>query len=94
VSLADLSQVAYTFDPEQDGGAHGRPSKKRRVGKGSGKNGKSVDEAPMFVPLLNGAEGEQFVRLRQRRFEESWGLVDDRIQVRSCGVRGQMVFFP
>lgn len=52
------------------------------MGKGSGKNGKSVDEAPTFVPLLNGAEGEQFVRLRQRRFEESWGLVDDRIQVR------------
>lgn len=72
-------QVAYIFDPEQDG-AYGWPSKKRRVGKGSGKNGKSVDEAPTFVPLLNGAEGEQFVRLRQRRFEESWGLVDDRIQ--------------
>lgn len=33
------------------------------------------------MPLLSGAEMEDFVRLRQRRFEEAWGMIDQRIQV-------------
>lgn len=33
------------------------------------------------MPLLSGAETEDFVRLRQRRFEEAWGMIDQRIQV-------------
>lgn len=34
----------------------------------------------MFVPLLNGAEGPDFVRLRERLYEESWGRIEGRIQ--------------
>lgn len=36
---------------------------------------------PLFVPLLNGAEKPEAVRLRQNLFEESWAKVDGRIQV-------------
>ncbi|KAK2600253.1 Origin recognition complex subunit 3 [Conoideocrella luteorostrata] len=74
-------QVAYIFDPDQDENTrHQRPSKRRRVAKGPKKGAKTADEPPLFVPLFNGAEKTDFVKLRQRKFEESWGLIDQRIQ--------------
>lgn len=51
------------------------------MSKGATKKGVQADEAPLFVPLLNGAEQEAFVRLRQTRFEEAWAMIDLRIQV-------------
>lgn len=51
------------------------------MSKGAAKKSVQADEAPLFVPLLNGAEQEAFVRLRQTRFEEAWAMVDLRIQV-------------
>ncbi|EFY97200.2 origin recognition complex subunit [Metarhizium robertsii ARSEF 23] len=75
-------QVAYIFDPDQDDNARREPRapKRRRVSKGAAKKSVQADEAPLFVPLLNGAEQEAFVRLRQTRFEEAWAMVDLRIQ--------------
>ncbi|KAG6088421.1 hypothetical protein E4U15_006096 [Claviceps sp. LM218 group G6] len=83
-------QVAYVFDPQED--TH-PPHKKRRVarppprgdgdGDGDG-NGGGGGSAPFlsssFVPLLNGAEGEEFVRLRGGMFGEAWGIVRERIE--------------
>lgn len=34
-----------------------------------------------FVPLLNGAEKLEYVRLRERLYEETWTKIDARIQV-------------
>ncbi|OAA49466.1 origin recognition complex subunit [Metarhizium rileyi] len=75
-------QVAYIFDPDQDDDSRReqRAPKRRRVYKGAGRESRRADETPLFVPLLNGAEQEAFVRLRQTRFEEAWGVIDHRIQ--------------
>ncbi|CCE33104.1 related to origin recognition complex subunit 3 [Claviceps purpurea 20.1] len=84
-------QVAYVFDPQED--AH-PPHKKRRVarpprrgdGDGDGDGGgggtatPSSSSSSSFVPLLNGAEGEEFVRLRRGVFGEAWGVVRGRIE--------------
>ncbi|EFY89724.1 origin recognition complex subunit [Metarhizium acridum CQMa 102] len=81
-------QVAYIFDPDQDDNARREPRapKRRRVSKGATKKSGQADEAPLFVPLLNGAEQEAFVRLRQTRFEEAWAMIDLRIQIPSAFV--------
>ncbi|KIE01886.1 origin recognition complex subunit, partial [Metarhizium majus ARSEF 297] len=75
-------QVAYIFDPDQDDNARREPRapKRRRVSKGASKKSVQANEAPLFVPLLNGAEQEAFVRLRQTRFDEAWAMIDLRIQ--------------
>jgi origin recognition complex subunit 3 len=75
--------VAYIFDPDQDDDSRRdqRATKRRRVSKGTSKKGGKADEASLFVPLLNGAERDEFVRLRQQRFEEAWGMIEQRIQV-------------
>ncbi|KAG6051001.1 hypothetical protein E4U39_002505 [Claviceps sp. Clav50 group G5] len=82
-------QVAYVFDPQED--SH-PPHKKRRVarppprgdgdgdGVGGGGGDGSTPLSSSFVPLLNGAEGEEFVRLRRGVFEEAWGVVRGRIE--------------
>ncbi|KAG5967093.1 hypothetical protein E4U58_002312 [Claviceps cyperi] len=73
-------QVAYVFDPQED--TH-PPHKKRRVARppprGVGDGGGSTPSSS-FVPLLNGAEGGEFVRLRRGEFEEAWGVVRGRIE--------------
>ncbi|KND90156.1 Origin recognition complex subunit 3 [Tolypocladium ophioglossoides CBS 100239] len=73
-------QVAYVFDPDEDDARRQRPAKRRRVSKQARRNPDVHDLEPLFVPLLNGAEKPEAVRLRQRLFEESWAKVDGRIQ--------------
>ncbi|KAG6065147.1 hypothetical protein E4U32_007697, partial [Claviceps aff. humidiphila group G2b] len=81
-------QVAYVFDPQED--TH-PPHKKRRVARppprgdgdgngGGGGGGSAPFLSSSFVPLLNGAEGEEFVRLRGGMFGEAWGIVRERIE--------------
>ncbi|KAJ4008167.1 Origin recognition complex subunit 3 [Fusarium irregulare] len=68
-------QVAYIFDPEDDG-TQKKSTKRRRVSKQAQK---SEDSSP-FMPLLNGAEKHEFVQLRESLFQESWTKVDERIE--------------
>ncbi|KAI6785930.1 Origin recognition complex subunit-like protein [Emericellopsis cladophorae] len=73
-------QAAYIFDPE-NGETPGRPSKKRRVSKQTkGASSTTEDSILGFVPLLNGAEKPDFVKLRAQLYRESWGKVENRIQ--------------
>lgn len=71
-----------------------RPSKRRRTSAKSAPPQKAVPErdgdgdqadstrpSSLFVPLLNGLESAECVRLRERLFEESWGRSETRVQV-------------
>jgi origin recognition complex subunit 3 len=40
-----------------------------------------VKHSSAFVPLLNGAEKSELVKLRERLFQESWAKIDERIEV-------------
>ncbi|POR31822.1 Uncharacterized protein TPAR_07934 [Tolypocladium paradoxum] len=73
-------QVAFVFDSDEDEARRQRPTKRRRVLKRAKRNSDAHGSEPLFVPLLNGAERPEAVRLRQRLFEESWAKVDGRIQ--------------
>lgn len=42
-----------------------------------------VEDASTFVPLLNGSEKPQFVKLREELYEKSWAEIDGRIQVQT-----------
>ncbi|RDA83590.1 hypothetical protein CP532_4766 [Ophiocordyceps camponoti-leonardi (nom. inval.)] len=68
-------QLAYSLSADEK---ETRPAKRRRVSRQTKRNANS--EEPLFVPLLNGAEKMEFVKLRQRLFEEGWGKVEGRIQ--------------
>ncbi|KAG5923096.1 hypothetical protein E4U61_004378, partial [Claviceps capensis] len=71
-------QVAYVFDPQED--TH-PPHKKRRVAKPPRRgDGDGTAPSSSFVPLLNGVEEEEFVRLRRGVFGEAWGFVRGRIE--------------
>jgi origin recognition complex subunit 3 len=73
-------QVAYIFDPEDDG-TQKKSVKRKRVSRQAQKDEESIkDSSSSFVPLLNGAEKPEFVHLRETLFEESWTKVDKRIQ--------------
>jgi hypothetical protein len=77
-------QVAYIFDPEDDG-TQKKSVKRKRVSRQAQKDEESIkDSSSSFVPLLNGAEKPEFVHLRETLFEESWTKVDKRIQVSVC----------
>ncbi|KHN94500.1 origin recognition complex subunit [Metarhizium album ARSEF 1941] len=60
-------QVAYIFDPDHgdDSPRDQRAPKRRRLSKGASKKSVGSGEAPLFVPLLNGAEQEAFAILRE-----------------------------
>ncbi|KAK5987306.1 Origin recognition complex subunit 3-like protein [Cladobotryum mycophilum] len=78
-------QVAFIFDPEKSEDVkRERPSKRRRVARKTSKldeeDEDESDEASLFVSLLNGTESPECVQLRQRLFQESWGMIDARIQ--------------
>uniref|UniRef100_A0A0D2X8G7 Uncharacterized protein n=1 Tax=Fusarium oxysporum (strain Fo5176) TaxID=660025 RepID=A0A0D2X8G7_FUSOF len=74
-------QVAYVFDPEDDG-TRQKPAKRRRRSKQGQDSAEIVKDSSAFVPLLNGAEKPEFVKLRERLFQESWAKIDERIEVR------------
>ncbi|KAF4946231.1 hypothetical protein FGADI_11365 [Fusarium gaditjirri] len=72
-------QVAYIFDPEDDG-TRQKPTKRRRRSKQGQNSSEIVQDSSAFVPLLNGAEKPELVKLRERLFQESWAKTDERIQ--------------
>ncbi|KAF4453378.1 origin recognition complex subunit 3 [Fusarium austroafricanum] len=72
-------QVAYIFDPEDDG-TRQKPAKRRRRSKQVQDAEESVKGSSPFVPLLNGAEKPEYVKLRETLFHESWAKVDERIE--------------
>ncbi|KAL4977821.1 origin recognition complex subunit 3 N-terminus-domain-containing protein [Aspergillus desertorum] len=78
VSLDNLSgsQGVYIYRPADAGKAYGeRPAKKRKVAQGF--NSLIEDTCP-FVPLLNGDESEQSVRLRYQTYEQLWsGILNE-----------------
>ena len=78
-----MSKAAYIFDPNEDEDhPEKRPSKRRRVSKQPKSSGsKQAEESSTFVPLLNGAEKQVFVKLREKLYEASWAKIDGRIQV-------------
>ncbi|KAF4961125.1 hypothetical protein FSARC_10247 [Fusarium sarcochroum] len=72
-------QVAYIFDPE-DNGTRQKPAKRRRVSKQAQEAAGSIQASSSFVPLLNGAEKPELVQLRETLFQESWAKIDERIE--------------
>ncbi|UZP33679.1 hypothetical protein NXS19_001495 [Fusarium pseudograminearum] len=72
-------QVAYIFDPEDDG-TQKKSAKRKRVSRQAQKDEEFIKDSSPFVPLLNGAEKPEFVQLRETLFQESWTKVDERIQ--------------
>ncbi|KAF9781958.1 hypothetical protein IL306_012380 [Fusarium sp. DS 682] len=72
-------QVAYIFDPEDDG-TRQKPAKRRRRSKQAQDAVETVKDSSAFVPLLNGAEKPEFVKLRERLFQDSWAKIEERIE--------------
>ncbi|KAL4752660.1 hypothetical protein BDW72DRAFT_191823 [Aspergillus terricola var. indicus] len=70
------SQGVYIYRPADAGKAHGeRPLKKRKVTQEP--KPLSEDTCP-FVPLLDGDESEQSIRLRYQTYEQLWsGILDE-----------------
>lgn len=76
-------QAAYIFNPDDETPKE-RPSKRRRVSKkaaSSSKDGGDSAGKSLFVPLMDGKEGEYGVRRREELFEECWSRVEARIKV-------------
>ncbi|KAL4996536.1 origin recognition complex subunit 3 N-terminus-domain-containing protein [Aspergillus recurvatus] len=78
VSSEDFSssQGVYIYKPADAGKAHGeRPSKKRKV---TQEPKPPIEGTCQFVPLLNGDESEQSIRLRYQTYEQLWsGILDE-----------------
>ncbi|KAH8676297.1 origin recognition complex subunit [Xylariales sp. PMI_506] len=77
-------QAAYIFDPSEDAGdGVARPVKRRKVSKKHDKNAENEEPAQsktsFFQPLLDGSESQEGVALRQKLFEESWSVIEKRI---------------
>ncbi|KAI0859573.1 origin recognition complex subunit 3 N-terminus-domain-containing protein [Xylaria cubensis] len=71
--------AAYIFDPTGD--TDDRPAKRRRVSKNIEKQGTHrLGNASSFQRLLQGAESDQTMNLRQEVFERLWSVIDSRIQ--------------
>ncbi|KAF4342675.1 origin recognition complex subunit 3 [Fusarium beomiforme] len=75
----DDHKAAYIFDPEDDG-TRQKPAKRRRKSKQAQDAAEIFKDSSDFVPLLNGAEKPEFVKLRERLFQESWAKIDERIE--------------
>ncbi|KAH7035047.1 origin recognition complex subunit [Microdochium trichocladiopsis] len=84
-------KAAYIYNPDEDElDGSSRPSKRRKVSKKQdrtafngvpdSKSGRYADGPRHFPPLLDGAEDEVLVRIRQDLFEQPWGLIEDRIK--------------
>ncbi|KAI2638157.1 origin recognition complex subunit 3 N-terminus-domain-containing protein [Xylaria nigripes] len=75
--------AAYIFDPSRDLDDTTRPAKRRKLSKKPRPDKPEVHEASkpdFFRSLLRGTESEQTIKLRQQAFEESWSVIDARIQ--------------
>ncbi|KAI1322205.1 origin recognition complex subunit 3 N-terminus-domain-containing protein [Xylariaceae sp. FL0255] len=76
-------QAAYIFDPSAETDSTTRPAKRRKVSKKIHKTnniGAPHSSATVFQSLLRNTESEDAAKLRQQLFEQSWSLVDSRIQ--------------
>jgi origin recognition complex subunit 3 len=72
------SQGVYIYRPADPGKAHGeRPLKKRKVTQEP--KPPSEDTCP-FVPLLDGDESEQSIKLRYQTYEQLWSVQEAKIQ--------------
>ncbi|TGJ86931.1 hypothetical protein E0Z10_g1827 [Xylaria hypoxylon] len=73
-------QAAYIFDPSGDTDETTRPVKRRRVSKRlDTSEAHNTKRASSFQCLLQGAESEQAMKLRQEIFEKLWSVIDSRI---------------
>lgn len=76
----DKKQSVYVYQPAKAGKASGeRRLKRRKVG--SSESRKQQPAAQSFVPLLNGEETSECVRLRYDTYKELWSEQENRIQV-------------
>ncbi|KAI0200079.1 origin recognition complex subunit 3 N-terminus-domain-containing protein [Astrocystis sublimbata] len=73
-------QAAYIFDPSADIDEPARPAKRRRVLKTADQPAHVTTKHGSFQRLLQGAESDQSLNLRQEVFETLWSVVDSRIQ--------------
>ncbi|KAH8885173.1 hypothetical protein GQ53DRAFT_751466 [Thozetella sp. PMI_491] len=79
----DDHKTAYVFDPlEYAEQAERRPSKKRKLSakKSKAPTTDSHPAASHFVPLFQGTESQDCVRLREELFNDTWSSIDSRIQ--------------
>ncbi|KAI0459396.1 origin recognition complex subunit 3 N-terminus-domain-containing protein [Xylaria acuta] len=73
--------AAYIFDPSGDPDGPTRPAKRRRVLRKPNKpDAQRTKKASSFQRLLQGAESDQTINLRQEVFEKLWSVIDSRIQ--------------
>ncbi|KAI1132058.1 origin recognition complex subunit 3 N-terminus-domain-containing protein [Nemania abortiva] len=73
--------AAYIFDPSGDPDDTTRPTKRRRVSKKPDRHeAHGTRKESSFQCLLQGAESEQTMKLRQETFERLWSVIDSRIQ--------------
>ncbi|RYC63187.1 hypothetical protein CHU98_g3037 [Xylaria longipes] len=73
--------AAYIFDPSGGPDDATRPAKRRRILKKLDKpDAQHTKNASSFQLLLQGAESDQTMNLRQEVFENLWSVIDSRIQ--------------
>ncbi|KAJ2994767.1 hypothetical protein NUW58_g1465 [Xylaria curta] len=73
--------AAYIFDPSGHLDNTARPAKRRKIVKNTGKPEAHSAKGPSaFQCLLQGAESEQTMALRQEVFERLWSAINSRIQ--------------
>ncbi|KAL2814765.1 origin recognition complex subunit 3 N-terminus-domain-containing protein [Aspergillus granulosus] len=73
-----INQGVYIYRPADAGKAPGeRPSKRRKVAQEPKETDNDISP---FVPLLNGDEPEQSVRLRYQTYEQLWSIQEAKIQ--------------
>lgn len=77
-TFTNNSKGVYIYRPADAGKAHGeRPLKKRKVTQEP--KPPSEDTCP-FVPLLDGNESEQSIKLRYQTYEQLWSVQEAKIQ--------------
>lgn len=74
--------MAYIFDPDNEAPRHDRPSKRRRVSKAKTTASEFTEVQSSFLPLFNGTEKIECVQLRKKLFQDSWDMINGRIQVK------------
>ncbi|KAI1156812.1 origin recognition complex subunit 3 N-terminus-domain-containing protein [Nemania diffusa] len=73
--------AAYIFDPSGLPEDTARPAKRRRISKKQDRpTANASRKASSFQGLLQGAESDQTMKLRQEAFEKLWSVIDSRIQ--------------
>ncbi|OLN88768.1 Origin recognition complex subunit 3 [Colletotrichum chlorophyti] len=74
------NDAAYIFRPPGDDPEADRPTKRRRVSKNAVTEAVDVATSSSFLPLLDGKELSECVRLREKLYRTSWGRLESKIQ--------------